>query len=188
VDGGGVGLGWSRTTDEWTRGCSSRRSGDVGVGSGVTTVGGQATSTGLRRLEVGRRRRGLRGRGGRRSGDVRAGSGVTAVGGWASSEQPPGSWRPEVGRRRRVSPALSAGGRATLCLADLSVGGWLPQCRKQMVVERLSASGEMIRRSGIFSVNTFNSKGRYKWDGANRCETPFSAFRTARQFSRIAPH
>jgi hypothetical protein len=36
-----------------------------------------------------------------------------------------------------------------------------------MVVERLSASGERIRRSGIFSVNTFNSKGRYKWDGAN---------------------
>jgi hypothetical protein len=182
ANGPGVAAAGGRATSAWAlgsrrtevgrrpRGCGGWRSGDVGTGSGVVAAGGRATSVQAprsRRLEVGRRRSSLWGRDGRRSGDVGAGSGV--------------------GQHRRVSHALPAGGRATPCLADLSVGGWLPQCRKRMVVEWLSASGERIRRSDIFSVNTFNSKGRYKWDGTNRCETPFPAFRAARQFSRIAP-
>jgi hypothetical protein len=64
---GGVGLGWSRTTGEWTRGRGGRRSGDVCADSGVTAAGGRATSArapGSWQPEVGRHQRGLQGRGG----------------------------------------------------------------------------------------------------------------------------
>jgi hypothetical protein len=95
---GGVGLGWSRTTGEWTRGRGGRRLGDVGAGSGVAAAGGRATSVrtpGSRRLEVGRRRRGLRGRGSRRSGDISVGSRVVVAGGcWRSAALPVGGRRP----------------------------------------------------------------------------------------------